>query len=459
MQPATFANPPRRSLAEDVYAGLALFFSMYYVLSLNPKILEGAGLPHAATLAATLAVILAGNLTGIALTRTGLMIAPAIGISSFVASFVQSIHNPQMFNGSYVMLSCVLAGVALVLTSWLFPTLRTRIIEELPAPVRKGASAAIGSLLVKKSFDLFNDCVAAGVGRHFAIAAVALGVFIIVLFFLLRTGARRDGWRQLALRSEFVLVVVTILILLLCFQPAYYKRLPRRIELAFLWQDLSGFAAAANPVVTGCLTLVLAAIIWFIVVADIPGTPVEVLPADMPDRDTSIRRGFFNDSLWALLSPLFGTTPTIYYAENNILRAFQPNGAGGTYFARAGYITVALFALLLAGALAAGVSLERIIPPFATVPILMFIGIYIISASLLPKGSEPASYPSLQYHIPTAIAIILTPRLGIEYSFPLTALSFLFVRNPTERVEPTFLWVLVGSGVCLVVSCLVLSQS
>ena len=76
-----------------------------------------------------------------------MMIAPAIGISTFVSHFVQtaSRKSPAVFGVGDAMLACAFAGVALVLTSWK-TDLRSRVIDEMPDAVRRGVIAAIGEI-------------------------------------------------------------------------------------------------------------------------------------------------------------------------------------------------------------------------------------------------------------------------------------------------------------------------
>jgi AGZA family xanthine/uracil permease-like MFS transporter len=444
-------------LLDELYAGMALFFAMYYILSVNPAILEQAGMPRSATLFGTIVAIVLGNLTGVLTTRTGLMIAPAVGISSFFATYVQNVRPPEMFDWRDAMAGCVIAGVALTLTSF-YTNLRSRIIEDLPKPVRKGASAAIGSLLVKKAFDLYTDSVNRGLDPKFGVVFMGLGTAVIIAFFLLRSRYPRHHLGQLVLRSEFVIVVGLVVWALHVWQPHYLASLQTHTTLSFLWSDpgvWSQWTLDGHVLPTCALMIVFAAIIWFIVVSDIPGTPNEVLPDRIKNTDgaRAVEGGFKNDGIWALISPLVGTTPTIYYAENNILRDFD------VYSMRVGICTIVLFVAVIALTYGFGISLEQLIPPFATIPIVLFIGIFIISVAFMRRPDEAESTIKHGYYIPTAIAVILTPRLGIEYAFPLSAMSYWLVRDKTDPGGPTFVWISIGACVSLGLFFLVYLQS
>ena len=449
------ANLRRWPSDDEIYAGLALFFSMYYILSVNPKILAEAHVPYAGALFGTIVVVILGNVTGIFWTRTGLLIAPAIGISTFFKSFVVNLQSTSLFAWEWGLLGCALAGLAIVVISF-FSNWRSQIIHDLPPPVRRGASAAIGSLLVKESFDLYNGAVDGGRGmdQRVAFLLIFAGTTTIVGFFLLRARTGGQGIWRLVKRAEFLIVVVVLDSIIQLWAPPYLLTLqpfeaPRPLGLIpYAFDNWAWSRSPAENFVTLLLTGVFAAMISFIIVTDIPGTPLEVLPhtATKPTIEAS-ERGFKNDAIWTLLSPFCGTTPAIFYAENNILRDFE------VYDGWAGLVAVILFVLVIPITLAAGLSFEQLIPPFVTIPIVLFIGIYIISASFTrrPGVTPTASSARLEYYIPTAIAVILTPRLGIEYAFPLSVLSYWLVRDKAEPVGRTFVGVTFGAAAVLTI--------
>lgn len=442
---------------EEMYAGLALFFSMYYIPGVNPEILKMVGMPVSATLFGTFLAIIAGNLSGVYATRTGLMIAPAVGISAFFASFVQS-SQPHL-DWRHGMVGCLIAGTLFAATSC-FTNLRDQIVADLPESISKAAKAAIGALLVKKAFDLFIEGTQSHLNTKLGIVFVSLGVAIIILFFLLRNKLSHTNTRyyyliSFLLRTEFVIVVSLVTFLLYKYQGTYIDSLPLRTEFAFLWQDPSIVQPWNWDFDKVILISVFAGVIWFVVMSDIPGTPSEVLPDALKTSESgrAVRKGFLNDGIFTLLSPMFGTTPTIYYAENQILRDF------GVYSKNVGLWTIAIFCALFIGILVsqefnlANLALGRLIPPVAVIPILLFIGMYIIAVSFwrVPDYDQVSLARSTQYYLPSAIAVILTPRIGLEYAYPLAILSYWLVRGETDVHGPTFGWISVGAGISLFV--------
>ena len=108
--------------------------------------------------------------------------------------------------------------------------------------------------------------------------------------------------------------------------------------------------------------------------------------------------------------------------------------------------------------LGAEFSFQRLIPPFAVLPVLLFIGLYIVALSFLrDKGEhDDGSRRPLEYYMPSAIGVILTPEIGLEYSLPLSILSYWLVKPATEGPDakplhgPSYNWVTGGAAGLLV---------
>lgn len=453
---------------EELWAGTALFCCMYYIITINAKILGDIGIPQSAVIGATFLSIIIGNLSGALWTRTGLMIAPGIGISIFVSNFVQTfaIKSPDLFGWGDAMLACALAGAALVLTTWR-TDLRSRVIEDMPDSVKRGAIAAIGSLLVYEAFKQFNALTSPQgvVNQLFGLLMIGAGVSFLVLFFLVRRvilpigSSLRSDVLRFGLRIEFVLVIALSSVALHLFEPSYIQSLPARTELSWIWLAPGVWSSFHFGGAALCGWIILAAVVWFIVITDIPGTPNVVLPPtyQAANRERAVRGGYINDSLAALLSPILGTTPTIYYAENQISEGFE------CYSWRVGLTATTWFsmAFIIIGSSTwwgwSPISLERLLPPFAVLPAVFYIGLLIVSASFLgkaPQPDQPVKKRPIESYFPAAIAVLLTPRIGLEFAFPLTVISYWFVagtRSGEGNPEHgrSFVWITWGAIVLL----------
>ena len=467
-------QPVRASWPVELLAGTALFCCLYYVISINAKILGEMDIPPSAAIAATFLSLIFGNLSGAIWTRTGLMIAPAIGISTFVSNFVQTVSTKSatIFGVGDAMLACAFAGVALVLTSWK-TDLRSRIIDEMPDAVRRGVIAAIGALLVYEAFKQYSEITKPQgyVDQLLGIFVIAIGLAVLFGFFLVRhafSAAAYGVWTNIVrfgLRIEFVLVIALSSVVLHLFEPSYINSLPLKTELSWIWLGPGVWSSFHFHAGTLGGWIVLAVVVWFIVLTDIPGTPNVVLPPNdqIDGRDRAVRTGFINDSVAALLSPFLGTTPTIYYAENQILKEF------GCYGRLVGLTAVFWFSLvfIIIGSSTwwgfSTLSLERVLPPFAVLPALLYIGLLIISVSLFSPTLQPDQYAkkrSIGSCVPTAVSVLSTPIIGLEFAFPLTVISYWIITGmmrgrDTSEHGRSFVWITWGAGVQLVIMLLI----
>jgi AGZA family xanthine/uracil permease-like MFS transporter len=437
-----------------MWTGIALFFSTYYILGLNPYLLSNAGVPAGAALTGTFIAVIGGNLTGARWTGTGLMIAPAVGIGAFFSEYLQAMHDPQSslkaagLTWQNLFFGCFVAGIGVCLTSF-WTDWRARIVDELPEAVKRAATGSIGALLLKASLTSYSRAIELGIDRKHGMLAVLIGVGILLGAYLVRNRvATMPPWLRVLARCEFLLVAIAMSLYIYLAEPQYYDKLPHGTELDFIWRaaSVSDFINFAGPIpfIPFILTAMFAAILWFIVMTDVPGTPGVVLPEDFPERADAIRGGFKNDGVWALASPLVGTTPTIYYAENHLLRTF------GQFTAGVGYWVAGLFALTFAATLIIphldpSFAIERILPPFATVPILMFIGVLVIGASYGQRSDERPP----EYYIPAAIGVVLTPAIGLEKAFPLAVLSWWLIPTGDDTKRPSFVAISIGAAIVL----------
>ncbi|WP_394692374.1 hypothetical protein [Hyphobacterium sp.] len=176
-------------MLKSIAAGIALFLATVYVAGANPEILSQAGVPLGAAIVGTFLIIIVGNLSGVLLTRSALLIGPAIGISTFFASYVNasSAINWQQGYLALIIASVCLLAIVIQKTNW-----RHIVVHEgIPRPLKAASGAAIGSLFAAHSFNTLN--------RHSVgdsalwITAMVLLASILVAFTYLRRNIEKSG--------------------------------------------------------------------------------------------------------------------------------------------------------------------------------------------------------------------------------------------------------------------------
>src|SRR3954467_13774584 len=141
LQPTT---PGRRALYADVVGGVTTFFTMAYIVVVNPAILStpGTGMPFTGALTATVLVASSMTLLMGAYARLPFAVAPGMGLNAFFA-YTIVLQNKVPWP---IALGIVFwAGVLFLIIS--ITPLRERIAVSIPASLRVAAAAGIGLLL------------------------------------------------------------------------------------------------------------------------------------------------------------------------------------------------------------------------------------------------------------------------------------------------------------------------
>ena len=236
-------------MGKSVAAGIALFFSTFYILSLNPEILSKAGVPYGLALLGTLLVIVFGNLCSGSFSKTGLIIAPAVGISVFIADFVQA---TEILNWREAYIAVGIAGIALMITSLKTNWRDTIVSHGLPVSVKSASVAAIGALLTSKAFS-FLSSVSQNVSKDGAngliqfiilYGYIVAGVAIIIGFSIGRTRRKTESNNPIGtilLHMEYVIVVMVGVVLAGIFFPVEAVNKIETLELITVFKIPSSF--------------------------------------------------------------------------------------------------------------------------------------------------------------------------------------------------------------------------
>ncbi|MEL6545242.1 MAG: solute carrier family 23 protein, partial [Myxococcota bacterium] len=128
----------------EVLAGLTNFFTVSYILAINPLILanETTGMPFSGVATATVLVCFANTLLMGLYARLPYTVAPGMGINAFFAYTVVAANGVHWATALGVVFW---AGVAFLLIS--LTPLRMAIALAIPKNLRMGIAAGIGLFL------------------------------------------------------------------------------------------------------------------------------------------------------------------------------------------------------------------------------------------------------------------------------------------------------------------------
>lgn len=127
------------SLKKEVTAGLTSFFSIVYIIAVNAKILEDAGIPLEAGIMATVLSSLIGCLLVAFMANAPLIIVPGMGIN---ALFTYTIVGSMGLNYMEALGAVVISSILFVMIA--FSKLSSIITKAIPASLKESISVGIG---------------------------------------------------------------------------------------------------------------------------------------------------------------------------------------------------------------------------------------------------------------------------------------------------------------------------
>jgi AGZA family xanthine/uracil permease-like MFS transporter len=419
------AAPATGSLYADIAGGITTFFTMAYIVIVNPSILStpGTGMPFAGVLSATVLVAFSMTLLMGLYAKLPFAVAPGMGLNAFFA-FTIVLQNRVPWPIALGM--TFWAGVLFLLVS--ATPLRERIALSIPPGLRAGTAVGIGLLLTfigLRSVGLVEadpaTIVRVGAIDHRAAFLLAGVVIAAVLM--------RRGNPLAFLASIFA---VTAAAWALGFVPP-----PERVISA---PDFSSVLLKLDPI--GALQLALLPAIVSILFTDLFDSLSTFLGVsrasglEEPDgRPLNLRRGLIVDAVATFGAGLAGTSSGTAYVESI---------AGIRMGARTGFASVVTALCFLPcffiGPLAAAV------PAFATAPVLILVGVAMF------QTVRDIDFGSIEDSLPPFITLILIPLTlsitqGVLWGFILHVALYAMVGR--RRELPVALWLLATLSVGL----------
>jgi AGZA family xanthine/uracil permease-like MFS transporter len=405
-------------LYADVVGGVTTFFTMAYIVVVNPAILStsGTGMPFSGALTATVLIACSMTLLMGLYARLPFAVAPGMGLNAFFAfTIVMQDKVPWQTALGMVFWS----GVLFLVVS--ATPLREHIALAIPPPLRAAASAGIGLLLtfigLRNAGLIVGDpstLLRVGTLDHRA-AFLLLGILI--------SAALMRRKNPLA----FLAAIFAVTALAWTFG---YSKPPENLasapdfSSAFLALDIRGaLRLALLPAILAILfTDLFDSLSTFIGVANAAGL------TDSNGRPINLRRGLIVDAVATLTSGLAGTSPGTAYVES--IAGIRMGARTG----RASVVTALCFVpCFFLSPLAAAV------PGYATAAVLILVGVSMF------QSVATIDFSSLEDALPAFVTVVLIPLTlsitqGILWGFLLHALLYA-VAGRAREVSPA-LWLL-----------------
>ena len=410
------ATPRPTTLYGDVIGGITTFFTMAYIVVVNPSILStsGTGMPFTGAMTAT--VLIASSMTLLMglYARLPFAVAPGMGLNAF---FAFTIVLQQQVPWQTALGMVFWAGVLFLLVS--ATPLREAIAMAIPPGLRLAAAAGIGLLLTL--IGLRN----AGLIEADPATLLRLGtldhraVFLVVGMLVAVMLQRRNS--PLAYLTSIVLGTAGAWVLGYAMPPERILSAPD-FSSAFLQLDIAGaLKLAFLPAIIAILfTDLFDSLSTFIGVASASGL------TERDGRPLNLRRGLIVDAVATLGAGLAGTSSGTAYVES--IAGIRMGARTG----RAAVVTALCFLpCFFIGPLAAAV------PGYATAAVLVLVGLSMF------HSVTTVDFTSIEDSLPAFMTIVLIPLTlsitqGILWGFLLHALLYTVVGRARE--VPPILW-------------------
>ena len=349
----------RTTVRREVVAGLTTFFTMAYIVAVNPAILKAAGMPAGASLTATILTAIFGTLLMGFYANRPFAIGPYMGENAFIAFTVVHVLG---YTWQSALGAVFLAGVLFILLT-LF-RLRQWMVEAIPATLRYSYAVGIGLFL---TFIGLNQTGIVTIGSPGAPVRpghlTSLSVLLSVFGFLLMTVLTIRRFPAAILSGVLVTALLSF-VTRVAPAPAGWVSHPPSLQPVFFQFDLhSLFTWGFFPVV---LTIFVMAFV------DTMGTLIGVSArAGFLDKDGNlpqIERPMMADALATTFAAVIGTTTSGAYIES--ATGVEAGGRTG--------LTAVITALCFVGTLFFAPFISAI-PPQAYGPALIFVGLLMLT--------------------------------------------------------------------------------
>lgn len=410
----------------EAIAGVTTFFTMAYIVVVNPAILatEGTGLPFSAVMTAT--VVLAASMTlfmGL-YAKLPFAVAPGMGINAF---FTFGLVLGKKIPAPTALGIVFWAGVIFVLVS--ATGLRVAIARAIPPNLRAATGVGIGlflSFIGLKSAGVVaaNPVTLVQLGKLDAKALLALGGIAVAVVLLRK-------------KSPFAFLA-TIALVTFASIPFAGVSLPAKVvampDFSLVGKlDLVGALrpALAPAIVAILLTDLFDSISTFIGVSQAAGL------VDEKGEPIRLREGLVVDAFATLFAGLLGTSSGTAYIES---------AAGVEVGGRTGR-TAIVTALCFVPCLFLG-PVAQMVPAQATAPVLVVVG------ALMFRSVRHLSLDALEDAVPAFLTILLVPLTfsitqGILWGFVAHVVTYALAGRAREVNPGT--WALAAVSVALLV--------
>ena len=404
---------------QETIAGVTTFVTMAYIIIVNPKVLEAAGMPFGASMVATILTAALGTLLMGLYAKRPFAIAPYMGENAFIAFTVVKVLG---FSWQQALGAIFVSGLIFAVLTVL--NIRTWLVNSIPEKLKIGFSVGIGLFL---TFIGLNETGMVQLGV--AGAPVRVGNFGSPTVLLAIFGFLFTGWlmvRGVKAALFLGIAAVTVLAVLagrVAPPEALVSAPPSLLPVLGKLEFSKVFTIEAFPVI-----LTIFVMIFVDTMGTLIGLSYKAGFLDSEGNLPQIERPMLCDSLSTMVGAVLGTTTSGAYIES---------AAGIAAGGRSGLASVVTAVLFLAALFFA--PLFTIVPPYAYGPALIIVGMLMLSPM------QHLDFHDLTEVIPAFTIIVLmsfTYNIGVGMTAGFVVYPVIKTLSGRMREVPAGLWVL-----------------
>jgi AGZA family xanthine/uracil permease-like MFS transporter len=405
----------------EIIAGATTFVTMAYIIVVNPKILEAAGMPFGASMVATIITAFFGTMAMALYARRPFAIAPYMAENAFIAYTVVQVLG---YSWQTALGTIFVGGVLFTLISAF--KIRSWLARAIPDSLKISFAVGIGLFL---AFIGLNDTGIITLGTvgapvhvgnlHDPAVLLAIACFLLVGLLSIR---RVNG----ALLISILVTTFAAFILGIAEAPHQWLSMPPDPGPVFLQLDIAG------ALTWGCFAVILTVLVMDFV--DTTGTLLGLAYKsgflDEHGELPEIEKPMMCDALSTVVAALVGTSTSGAFIESSA--GIEAGGRSGF----ASVITAFLFLLALFFA-----PLLTAVPPCAYGAALIFIGL------LMMTPITKLNFDDLTEAVPAFCVILLmsfTYNLGIGMTAGFVVYPMMKLFSGRVREVAWGMWVLAG---------------
>lgn len=299
----------RTNTKTELLAGITTFFTMVYIVVVNPVILADAGVPFEQVFTATIISAVVGTLWMALFANYPIAIAPGMGLNAYFAYSV--VGGGQNINYETAFAAVFIAGIIFVILS--LTPFREKLIDAIPENLKYGISAGIGLFIAFIGLRMTGIITAhptnlVGLGDLQSPSALlaVVGLAITLILMVLRING-----------ALFFGMVITGLIAFFTNQLSFdqgFVSLPSLPEGLIVGNPLT----ALTDVIGHSLYAVVFSFI-LVTIFDTTGTMIGVANQAGLMKNGKFpraRQALLSDSVATSIGAMFGTSPTTAYIES-----------------------------------------------------------------------------------------------------------------------------------------------